>query len=165
MKMKRIILPVVCLFLLLSPVFAGEGGGGGKLTKYFSIVIEPSKSIYSPGDTMVLRIVVTDKSTGKPVEGAEVVDNINVYQDGSYQIVAEEKGDGVYIVKQKIETQAKWGGVTNKIKVSKEGKSDEVTRVVTFMKFSPYFYAIGVTICAILAGLVIGTIFGKTAAH
>ena len=114
---------------------------------------------------MVLKIVVTDKNTGEPVEGAEVIDNINIYQGKSTQVIAQEKGNGVYIITQKIETRATWGGITNKIKVSKEGKSDEITRVVTFMKFSPYLYAIGITFCAIFAGLAVGTIFGKTAAH
>lgn len=166
MKIKTLILVTIAFLLIPSLALAGGGGGGGgKMTKYFSIIIEPSKSIYFPGEEMVLKIKIIDKATNQPVEGAEVIDEIAVYKGTSTKLKAEEQGNGIYIVKLKIDSNAKWGGVTNKITVSKDGKVDEITRVVTFMEFNPYIYAIGVTIFAILAGVIIGTVFGKTAAH
>lgn len=185
---RFLMISLVVLILLQVPVLGSEEGGAKEKTKYFDISIEPDKSIFSPDDVMRLKITVADKKTHNPVENATVVVNISIYQghftetkeirtetdDGIYvveqitiksnlnPVIAGEEGKGVYAVEKKIDTKADLGGVTLKVHVEKEGKSDKVSHAISFMKINPWIYAVGSTLLAVICGLGIGLIFGGT---
>ncbi|ODS38181.1 MAG: hypothetical protein A7316_00340 [Candidatus Altiarchaeales archaeon WOR_SM1_86-2] len=172
---------------LAVPVSAGGGGSAPKdKTNYFDITIVPEKSMFAPGDVMKIKITVKDKETHEPVEGAKVTVNMSVYQghftetkeirtengDGICvveqttiksildPILAEEEGNGIYVVEKDLSTKADLGGVTLKVTVEKDGKVDGVERVISFMGVDPWVYAVGSTLLAVICGLGIGLIFG-----
>ena len=64
------------------------------------------------------------------------------------------------MIEKNLDTKADLGGVLLKISVEKDGKVDNVERVVSFMKMDPWVYAIGSTLLAVICGLGIGLIFG-----
>jgi len=177
---------IILLAALTATVSAGGGGGEKEKTRYFNIVIEPGKTIFSPDDVMKIKIRVLDKETKSPVENANVTVNVSIYQghfietkemrtenaDGVYiveqttiksnldPILADEEGKGIYVVEKKLDTKADLGGITLKVSVEKDGKVDSVERAISFMKMDPWVYAVGSTLLAVICGLGIGLIFG-----
>ena len=187
MKITKILLVLGLLLAAMGPVYASAGGGGGgPQTKYFDVAIHSEKKVYSPGDEMKLEIKVTDKKTKEPVSGASITADIMIYQGGSkdeveettpsgdgayivkrqvikkiiHGVEAEEEGAGVYIVKKTLDTQASFGGSTVDVHIEKDGKSDTVTLVISFMEYNVYLYAILVTLGAMAAGAAVGIAFG-----
>lgn len=190
MKVKGIMILMLAGVLVISAlaatVSAGGGSGEKEQTKYFDIAIEQEKSIFSPDDVMKIKIKVTDKETHNPVENARVIVNMSVYQghfteikemrtendDGICvieqitiksildPILADEEGNGIYVVEKDLVTKADLGGITLKITVEKEGRVDNISRVISFMSVDPWVYAIGSTLLAVICGLGIGLIFG-----
>jgi hypothetical protein len=186
MKTINLLITIGMFFFVMAPAFASEGGGGGPQTKYFDVAIHSHKKVYSPGDEMELEITVTDKNTKEPVTGATIAADLMVYQGGSEKEVeeaatdgdgvymvkrqvikkivrgidAEEAGEGVYILKKKLDTEASIGGSTVTINIEKDGKSETVTWVISFMEYNVYLYAILVTLGAMAAGAAVGIAFG-----
>jgi len=189
MKTKNTLIFILAGILLISAsgdVLAGGGGSAEEKTNYFDISIETEKAIFAPGDVIKLKIKVTDKETHEPVENARVSVNISIYQghftetkeirteegDGVCiieqitiksrldPIFADEKGDGVYVVEKNLATKADLGGVTIKVGVEKDDRTDSVSRVISFMSIDPWIYAVGSTLFAVICGLGIGMIFG-----
>jgi hypothetical protein len=160
--MKRMLICVILTVLLIPGVFASEaGGGGGPQTKYFNIRLEPSKKVYSPGDVMEIKIFVTDKKTGEKVDNARVYVSLDVYKGKKFEkIEAKNLGEGVYLLEQKIETNAKWGGVTVSLEVSEDGRTDTIQQVISFMRYNVYAYGIFVTLTSIIIGIGVGMAFG-----
>ena len=188
-KINSIVILVLAGFLI-SAAFAttasSEGSGEEKeKTKYFDIKIEPEKSIFAPDDVMKLKIEVTDKKTGDPVENATIKINMSIYQGhfteeleipiendsvvyevvqttikSNYMISADEAGNGVYVVSKTINTKAELGGISLKVTVEKNGECDTVERAISFMIMNPWVYAIGATLFVVICGLGIGLIFG-----
>jgi len=133
---------------------------------------------------MKVKITVKDKASGKPVLNALVMADVSIYQGGytierrmvekeEHVLVTErlitkkiegikavEQGNGVYVLSQRLETQALWGGATITVTVNKGGRHGSATRMVTFMGFSAVWYALGVTLFALMAGTGVGMLFG-----
>ena len=154
-------------------------------TEYFNILLNPKKPVFASEDTLSMNIFVTDKNTNAPVTGATVTADLSIYQgeikkkielpadEGVYvveqkiitknigRIPALETGDGNYVIKKRIDSEAKLGGITITITVTKDDKSDIVRNGVSFMGFNTGLYAVGVTLFAAIAGLLIGIVCGK----
>ena len=187
MRTVKIFVILGLLFAAMGPVYASAGGGGGgPQTKYFDVAIHSEKKVYSPGDEMELEIKVTDKDTKEPVTGATLTADLMIYQGGLeeeveetapdgdgvyvvkrqlieklvYGVEAVEVGEGVYHVKKKLDTEASIGGSTVTINIEKDGKSEAVTQVISFMEYNVYLYAILVTLGAMAAGAAVGIAFG-----
>jgi len=180
--MRNLIIAIFTLLIIMSPMITAIEPQG----KYFDITIIPEKEVFSPNEFMEVNIIVRDKTTNKPVMGAEVTGNISIYQGsiieklkipakegrGIYlmeqklitmevgSIPAVEREDGIYTLKEKIDTKARWGGLTLRVTVAKDGHQETVTRGISFMSFNVWFYALGVTSLSIVIGLGIGFISG-----
>ncbi len=171
------------LLLAVLPLAHASEGAGSVQTKYFDISIEPQKKVFAPGELLVAKITVTDKNTKKPVLGASVLAELSIYQGGDVEKIelpsesgvylieqkllnkkivagAQEIGGGVYELVREVDTEAAWGGITLKLTVTKEGKSDTLTTVISFMEFTVWKYALLVTLAAIAIGSGVGFIFG-----
>ena len=188
-KNTKILITAGILIILLAvsgaTVLASGGGSVKEKTEYFDIKIEPEKSIFAPDEVMKLKIEVTDKKTGDPVENATIKINMSIYQGhfteeleipiendsvvyevvqttikSNYMISADEAGNGVYVVSKTINTKAELGGISLKVTVEKNGECDTVERAISFMIMNPWVYAIGATLFVVICGLGIGLIFG-----
>lgn len=181
--MKMLIL-FVLLLLALPPLYASVGP---EKTGSLDVIVEPQKTVFMPGEVMKVKITVRDKASGKPVSNASVVANVSIYQggytlerevveNGRHVIVTEklitkkivdskavDQGNGVYLLSQKLNTQALWGGATITVTVNKGDEHGSAKRIVTFMGISAAWYALGVTLFALIAGSGVGVLFGHAA--
>jgi len=151
----------------------------------FDIVIKQEKNVFRPNKPMRVYVLVSNRTTGEAITDANVSASMRIFQggiknrinlsadeDGFYEveqiiitrnipdIPAQEIGDGMYLIERTIDTEADFGGITLRIMVQRDNVRETTEKILTFMNFNEYLYAIGVTILAIILGLLIGFIIG-----
>ncbi|MEE8401474.1 MAG: hypothetical protein V3R86_04915 [Candidatus Hydrothermarchaeaceae archaeon] len=184
--MKKILALCIILAAGIGAVYGSEGGGDETPTKYYDISIHGEKKIFTPGGDFVVEATVIDKLSKKPVDDARVTADVMMYLGGKKEkiqenlpqgdgyivieqkriqkkvegIKAQNQGDGVYMIKTKLDTEADIGGITLTLTVEKDNKIDTVTQVVSFMRYNVFLYAIIVTLGAMAIGAGVGIAFG-----
>lgn len=186
MEIKKFLVMAGAILIISGIVYGSEGGGKGLQTKYYDISIHGEKKVFAPGDDLVVEVTVLDKLSKKPVDDAKVMADLIIYLGGKKEQIQEEspqgdgyiiieqkkiqkkiegieaqnQGNGVYLIKTKLDSKADIGGATLTITVEKDNKIDKVTQVISFMKYSVILYAILVTLGAITVGAAVGIAFG-----
>lgn len=188
--MKKILILCIIFGLIgsgiIGAVYGSEGGGEGPQTKYYDISIHAEKKIFTPGEDLVIEVTVIDKVSKKPVDDAKVTADLMMYLGGKKEKIkeklpegdgyilveqkkiqrniegmeAQNQGNGVYLIKTKLDTEADIGGTTLILTVEKDNKIDEVTQVISFMEYNVFLYAILVTLGAMAIGAGVGIAFG-----
>lgn len=186
MDMKKIIILCMVLAIGIGVVYGSEGGGEESQTKYYDISIRGEKKIFTPGGDFAVEATIIDKVSEKAVDDARVTADVMIYLGGKKEkiqekspqgdgyivieqkriqkkiegIEAQNQGNGVYLIKTNLDTEADIGGVTLILTVEKDNKIDTVTQVISFMRYNAVLYAIIVTLGAMAIGAGVGIAFG-----
>ncbi|HIE33985.1 MAG TPA: hypothetical protein EYP86_02465 [Candidatus Altiarchaeales archaeon] len=183
--LERWTLYLIIAIFMLSMLIAITSNVNREWVGNFDIVVKQEKNVFRPNEPMRAYILVSNRTTREVITDANVSASMKIFQggiknrinlstdgDGFYEveqiiitknipdISAREIRDGTYLVERVIDTEADFGGITLRITVQKNDIKETTEKIVTFMNFNEYLYAIGVTILAIILGLLIGFIIG-----